>query len=76
VIVVAVSLINGFTQAGTSISTNAGDGSVSRTPALKEIILSAVDPRDFMGPTVYDQWHPVISAFCAQKGMIVERLAR
>jgi hypothetical protein len=23
---------------------------------------------------IYDQWHPIISEFCAQKGMIVERL--
>jgi hypothetical protein len=23
---------------------------------------------------VYEQWHPIISAFCAQKGVIVERL--
>jgi hypothetical protein len=23
---------------------------------------------------VYDQWHPIVSAFCAQKGLIAERL--
>jgi len=23
---------------------------------------------------IYDQWHPIISAFCAEKGMIAERL--